>query len=321
LTILLTGVDTLFGSAVASELTLNGFDVRGIAAPGTTARAEGIPFQASSSNALDLESCLAALAGATAVFHLESERLLTHPLDEPAARAHVEGTRNLLVAMTRLGVQDMVYASSAMTFAPGSRAEPGDESAKSQSGSAPCLRAMRATEDLLQRYGDDGRLRSVTLHPTVMMDTGAAPSDTCGWLLLGASSGRLAGRAGGVNIVRATDAASAAIKALGRGRPCETFILAGENITLGDLSIEICKVMRELGAECAAAAQRQQKPRHARGRSKVLEDPLALMLAELGLYYTPALAEERLDLRVSPAADTIREAVESYVSSPGADKP
>ena len=306
MTILLTGVDTLFGSAVASELTLNGFDVRGIAAPGTTARAEGIPFQASSSNALDLESCLAALAGATAVFHLESERLLTHPLDEPAARAHVEGTRNLLVAMT---------------FAPGSRAEPGDESAKSQSGSAPCLRAMRATEDLLQRYGDDGRLRSVTLHPTVMMDTGAAPSDTCGWLLLGASSGRLAGRAGGVNIVRATDAASAAIKALGRGRPCETFILAGENITLGDLSIEICKVMRELGAECAAAAQRQQKPRHARGRSKVLEDPLALMLAELGLYYTPALAEERLDLRVSPAADTIREAVESYVSSPGADKP
>ena len=321
MTILLTGVDTLFGSRIASELTLNGFDVRGIAAPGTAPRAEGIPFQASSSNALDLESCLSALAGATAVFHLESERLLTRPLDEPAARAHVEGTRNLLVAMTRLGVQDMVYSSSAMTFAPGSRAEPGDESAKSQAGPAACLRAMRATEDLLQRYGDDGRLRSLTLHPTVVMDAGATQSDTCWWLIEGASSGRLAGRAGGVNIVRATDAASAAIKALGRGKPCEAFLLAGENITLGDLSTEICRAMRALGAECAATVPRQPKPRHSRGRSKVPEEPLALMLAEPGLYYTPTLAEERLDLRVSPAAETIREAVESYVSSPGAGKP
>ena len=315
MTILLTGVDTLFGSAVARELESNGFDVHGIAAPGTAPRVEGIPFEASSSNSLDLETCLSALTGVTAVFHLEAERLLRHPLDEPAAMAHVEGTRNLLVAMTRSGVQDVVYASSAMSFEPGRLGEPGDEGLRVREVTLPCMRAMRATEDLLQRYGDDGRLRSMTLHPTVVMDSGAAPSDTCWWLIDEAACGRLSERAGGINIVRATDAASAATKALGRGKPCESFLLAGCDITLRDLSSAVRRTMRELGAEPRTAGARPAGPKRSHGRSPVLEEPLAVMLASSGLYYSAALATERLGLRVSDADETIREAVEAYVAA------
>ena len=321
MTILLTGADTLFGSRVAGELADNGFPVRAIAAPGTAPRVDGIPFETSSSSALDLESCLSALDGATAVFHLESERLLSSPLDEPVARAHVEGTRNLLVAMTRCGVEDIVYSSSAMSFAPGSVAEPGDESTRAPEGSAACLRAMRATEDLLRRYCDDGRLRYVTLHPTVMMGDGTSARDTCWWLIDRALSGALAGRAGGINVVRASDAAPAAIKVMGRGKPSEAFILAGENITLADLAGEVRLAMEAIGADHRPVATPAAKPKRSRGRSKDPAEPLAAMLAESGLYYSPGLARERLDLRVSPAAETTAEAVESFFSSPGTGGP
>jgi len=318
LTILLTGADTLFGSSVAGEFAANGFPVRAIAAPGTAPRTDDIPFETSSSDALDLESCLSALDGATAVFHLESERLLADPLDEPAARAHVEGTRNLLVAMTRCGVEDIVYASSAMSFVPGSLAEPGDESARAGKRPEACLRAMRATEDLLRRYCDDGRLRYVTLHPTVMMGDGASASDTCWWLINRAARGGLEGRAGGVNVVRAADAAAAAIKVMGRGKPSEAFILAGENITLADLADEVGQAMDAMGAELPPAA-RQAKPKRSRGRSKEAVEPLAAMLAASGLYYSAGLARQRLDLKVSPATDTIAGTVASFFSADGAE--
>ena len=316
MTILLTGADTLFGTHLARELSDGGFPFRAITAPGTAPRIDGIPFESSASFALDLESCISALAGVTAVFHLESERLLSRPLDEPAAREHVEGTRNLLVAMTRCGVEDVVYASSAMSFSPGSFSEPGDESSPAPEVTVPCLRAMRAVEDLLQRYCDDGRLRYVTLHPTLMMGAGASAIDPCWWFVDRALSGGLGGRAGGVNVVRASDAAPAAIKVMGRGRPSEALILAGENLALADLAAESLRAADGFGAHRDETPARPAKHRR---RSKEPPEPLAAMLATEGLYYSPAKARERLDLEVSPAAETIAEAVAAFFSPPAGD--
>ena len=312
--VLVTGADTLLGSQVAKGLLDSGFTVRILVTRGTTPRVSGVPVETCSSLALDLESCLSALADATAVFHFDSERMFARPGDEKEARAHIEGTRNLLVAMTRAGVEDMVYSSSALSFEPGTMDEPGDESLRMSRAGPACLASMRATEDLLQRYGDDGRLRYMTVHPTVMMGEGAEPGDTCWWLMQQAAAGLLSGRSGGINIARASDAAAAVVKALGRGKPCESFILGGENISLHDLGESIALALAPLGDRVSQAAEPagRRRSRRARSRDDRPEEPLAAQLAGLGLYYTPALAAERFDLQTAATAEVVRESVEWY---------
>lgn len=317
MSVLVTGPDTLLGYQVSLAVAESGMTVR-LLAPDESTRGD-YPFEVASFNTatgdcLDLESCIPALEGATAVFHCESGRL-SPASSGAAARAYVEGTRNLLLSMSRLGVEDLVLASSAFVFAPGTLDEPGDETAAWDNPLAlQCLDAHRAASDLASRYAEDGKVRCVTVNPTLLLGSGDRPGSAGWWLLETLTGGVPGAPAGGVNIVRAADAAAAAVKALGRGRPGQAFILGGENVPYAAM---LEHVALALGTSADAAGEQVRGWLSGLKGRRRRPDPLLRQVAETGLYYSPSRAREQLGLEVTPASETVAEAAAWFASFRG----
>lgn len=312
---LLTGVDTILGYHVARALVSSGFTVNVLLPGELVPRGSAAGWRVYPGRTTDPEACLEALDGASAVFHFESGHLSS--AGPVATRAFLEGTRNLLLAMSRSGVEDLVFGSSALVFRPGTPAEPGDEGSPSVDDlpALACLDALRAAGELVRRYCDSDGARAVTVNPTVVMGSHDLPGGV-GWQLLElvlSSPGPAA--AGSLNIVRAADAAGAAVRALGRGRAGRSYILGGENVTFGELA-ELAERARA-GRAVPGARPRRGRLKNAARRLvpgvRAPESPL-LRLAGADLCYSASGARELLSLEGAPLESTVAEAVDWYLS-------
>jgi dihydroflavonol-4-reductase len=315
LSVLVTGADTILGFHIIRSLTAAGFLVRVLVPEEAGADAvSSAGVQMVCGDTTDAESCLEALEDTSAVFHCESGHLVE--AGPRAVRDFIEGTRNLLVAMSRAGVEDIVYAGSAFLFEPGDEEEPGDETAAWDNPlGLMCLEAHRAAADLLQRYNESGKLRCVTVSPTLLMGDHDMPGGA-GWWLIDRVNRGSAAPDGAVNVVNARDAAAAAVKALGRAKPGASYILGGENVSDSDL---VAQIAGGLGVDVEQSAEETRPGRALRAIKKLsprikAPEPEIARLGEIGLFYTPGLAAGQLGLEVTPARKTILEAVEWFVS-------
>lgn len=316
MSVLVTGIDTILGYHVAVTLESSGFTVRALAPgdPGVVIPEEG-SWQACFGLTTDIEACLGALDGVSAVFHCEAGNLAgAGPM---SMQSFVEGTRNVLVAMSRAGVEDLVYVGSALTLQPGDVDSPGDESAAWDKAPAlTCLEALRASGDLVSRYNDAGKVRAVTLCPTLVMGTHDLPGGA-GWRIIDSvASGERHKDGGSVNVVRASDAAAAAVRSLGRGRPGEAYILGGNNITTADLFDGIASTLTPSSGEGGAPPSSRPFRRVLKRVVPRIKAPESDLFKLLGteLCYDPSKAVAELGMDVSPPSDTIREAAEWYRS-------
>ncbi|MHB8893842.1 MAG: NAD-dependent epimerase/dehydratase family protein [Candidatus Geothermincolia bacterium] len=316
MSVLVTGVDTLLGYHISRALASAGFVVRAlIPSELDGGRNDGGGIESCPGTTADSESCVAALEGVSSVFHCESGHLANAgPI---AGRLFVEGTRNLLVAMARTGVEDLVYMGSALMFQPGDLDDPGDESSAWDNPlGLPCLDVLRAAGELLSRYNDSGKIKCLTMSPTLVLGDHDMPGGAGWWIIDQVRRGALANPSGSVNVVRARDAARAAVKALGRAQSGRACILGGHNIENGALASEILSAAG-LGEGEGGSATRGggflRRVRRLVPRVRAPEPEIS-KLARLHLCYTPALAVRQLGLELTPVADTIREAALWYVS-------
>lgn len=315
----MTGIDTVLGYHVARDLASSGFNLNVLLPEELVPEDMGAtPWRTFTGQTTDVETCLQAMEGASAVFHFESGRLVgAGPI---SVRSFLEGTRNLLVAMARSGVENLVFSSSALVFRPGDLSEPGDEGSPSP-GAVPdlaCLEALRAAGELVARYCDSGKVRGVTVNPTLVMGNHDLPGGA-GWSVIERILNQdLPEARGTLNVVRAEDAAGAAVRALGRGRPGRSYILAGENLsgeTLKDLVVKARGGRGEAGGTPAAGRLRSVARRLV-PRVRAPESPLVGLAGE-DLCYSPARAVEELALEITPVVDTVGTAVDWYLSRAG----
>lgn len=316
MSVLVTGVDTILGYHITRALESSGFVVRAL----VPSELDPIEQKGTDSSFCvaqtgDLESCQAALLGVSAVFHCESGHLVN--AGPVAQRAFIEGTRNLLVAMSRAGVEDLVYAGSAFTFQPGDMQQPGDESVPWDNPlELTCLDTLRAAGELINRYNESGRIRCVTISPTLVMGDHDMPGGAGWWLIEQAVAGARGDAPGSINVVRARDAARAAVKALGRGKSGQVYILGGQ-----DLSDQA--LLDEISALCGVETPTHRRAsRLARVAKKLVPrvrapEPEISKLAAVHLCYTAGRAAAQLGLESAPADQTVREAVEWYLSRAG----
>ncbi len=252
--VLLTDASGMLGSCLAAHLLESGFSVRALLDPAEEAPLlNGLPLERAPGRVLDPESVQAALEGAQAVFHCASAGRYW-PLRPGALRAGtVEGTRNVLVAMSRAGIDKLVHLGSAFSFGAGTLEEPGTEETPydGERFGMACLDSTRAAQELVMRYGESGKLRCVVINPTLMIGAGAGPEEPLTALLRYASSGHKVFPPGGVNAVAVADVAAAALKALGRGRPGHCYIVGGENVSYREL---LAKLAAALGVPAPSRA-------------------------------------------------------------------
>ena len=229
---LITGATGFVGWHVARKLLERGEKVRALARdPAGLRELDGVdPVQG---DLRDPESLERAIEGCGVLYHVAADyRLWTR---EPAEmfRSNVEGTRRLLDAARRAGVERVVYTSTVGCI--GFLAEDlGDEqtpvSLKDMAG--PYKQSKWLAEQVALEFAGQG-FPVVIVNPTAPVgDHDFKPTPT-GKTIVDFVRGKMPAYLDtGLNIVDVRDVAQGHLQACERGRPGERYILGAENLTL-----------------------------------------------------------------------------------------
>lgn len=229
--ILVTGASGFLGWHVAHLLAERGYKVRALCRPSSQIRE--LEVERVTGDLCDPESLARAVAGCELVFHVAADYRLWSKHPEELYRSNVEGTRNLLEAAKRAGVDRIVYTSTVGCIGM-PKDQPGSEE------TLVCIddmaghykRSKWLAEQVALEHARSG-LPVVIVNPTAPVgDHDWKPTPT-GKIILDFVRGRLPAFVDtGLNLVDARDTAEGHLLAAERGRPGERYILGSENLTL-----------------------------------------------------------------------------------------
>ena len=181
----------------------------------------------------DPASVSRAAAGCGAVYHVAADYRLWARRPEELYQSNVEGTRNLLAAAEKAGVDRVVYTSTVgcIGIPPGGI---GDEAAPVSFAemTGAYKRSKFLAEQAALEFARRG-LPVVIVNPTAPVgDHDFKPTPT-GRIVLDFLNGAMPAFIDtGLNLVDVRDVAAAQLLAFERGRPGERYILGAENLTL-----------------------------------------------------------------------------------------
>jgi len=242
---LVTGATGFVGSAVARALSRAGWQVRVLARAGSDRRnLQQLTVEIASGDLLDRASLREALQDCDALFHVAADYRLGTAHAQQLYRTNVEGTRNALDAAAKLRVGRIVYTSSVATIGLPVDRTPGDED--TAVALADMIGHYKRSKFLAEQLVRD-RARAgapvVIVNPSTPVGPGDLKPTPTGRLVLDAATGRMPAYVDtGLNIVHVDDVAAGHLRALERGRAGERYILGGENMTLREILLDICRL-------------------------------------------------------------------------------
>ncbi|HXM14982.1 MAG TPA: NAD-dependent epimerase/dehydratase family protein, partial [Candidatus Eremiobacteraceae bacterium] len=128
MTTLVTGAAGFLGSHVARQLVARGEPVRVLLRPSSQNRAiADLPLEYVTGDLRDTPSLDRALEGVTRVFHVAADYRLWAKDSKDIYDSNVGGTRNILAAAKRAGVQQFIYTSTVATIAVDRPAPPNEK--------------------------------------------------------------------------------------------------------------------------------------------------------------------------------------------------
>ena len=235
---LVTGATGFVGAAVARALGAAGWEVRALARGGSNrSNLQHLPVEVVEGDLEDAASLELALEGCTGLFHVAADYRLGLRDPAPLYLANVEGTRNILSAARRAGVERVVYTSSVATVGIPRDGSPGDE------GTAVTLADMighyKRSKYLAEEVARDAArtgMSVVIVNPSTPVGPGDIKPTPTGQLVLDAAAGRMPAYVDtGLNIVHVDDVAAGHLLAYERGSSGERYILGGEDMTLREI--------------------------------------------------------------------------------------
>lgn len=215
--------------------------MRALVRPGSCV--DGLDVETVRGDLRDAQSLEAAVSGCSLVFHAAADYRLWAKDPAELYRSNVDGTRNLLAAAQKAGVERVVYTSTVgcIGIPPGGI---GDETA------AVSLEEMtgdyKRSKFLAERVALDfaGRgLPVVIVNPTAPIgDHDVKPTPT-GKIVLDFLHGDMPAFIDtGLNVVDVRDTAEGHWLACQRGKPGERYILGAENLTLAQILQKLAKI-------------------------------------------------------------------------------
>jgi dihydroflavonol-4-reductase len=239
--VLVTGASGFLGWHVANLLVERGDSVRALVRSGS--RVPELAVDTVTGDLRDPASIERAMAGCSGVFHIAADYRLwaKHPTD--LYRSNVDGTRNVLEAAKKAGVERVVYTSTV-----GCIGVPhdglGDEDAKISLGdmTGDYKRSKFMAEQVALEYARGG-LPVVIVNPTAPVgDHDFKPTPT-GKIVADFMAGAMPAYIDtGLNVVDARDCARGHLLAFERGRLGERYILGSENLTLAEILFKLAEI-------------------------------------------------------------------------------
>ncbi len=238
MTTLVTGATGFVGSHVVRQLVACGEPVRVLVRPTSRLSAlEGLAVERAFGDLRDASSLDGALRGTRRVFHVAADYRLWARNPQEIYESNVAGTRNLLEAARRAGVERFVYTSTVATIAvPRPGGFPNEET---RAGVDEMIGHYKRSKFLAEqealRAAADG-VPVVIVNPTAPVGPGDWKPTPTGRVILDFLNGRMPAYVDtGLNVVGVEDVAGGHLLAAERGRIGERYILGGENLTLKEI--------------------------------------------------------------------------------------
>ncbi|MBS1121997.1 MAG: Dihydroflavonol-4-reductase [Deltaproteobacteria bacterium] len=241
----LTGASGLLGGNLAAALVALGHTVVATRRAGTKIHhLDDLAIEWASAELGSPEALRRAFTGCAAVFHCAAQVSVKREVTAEMTAANVTGTANVIEAAISAGVPRLVHTSSVVAVGLSTDGRPCDETATWNFDVEGLVDAYATTkhqaEQVVQAAG--ARIDAVIVNPTYMFGPrDAKPSS--GKLIIDAVRGRVPGwTPGWNNFVDVRDVARGMIAAWQRGRRGERYILAGHDLTYGDVMRAIARV-------------------------------------------------------------------------------
>ena len=236
---LVTGANGHVGNNVCRQLVQRGERVRAmIRANADPAPLAGLEVEIVRGDILDAASTARAVEGCGRVFHTAAGFLMwSKDPERDIIRPSVDGTRNVLEAAARAGVEKVVYTSTTGTIAfPSSPNQSSDETRFNTTPHTHYVRGKIAAEQAAFEIATRTGLAVVTVLPGFILGPRFWKlSESVNQVAQFLNDGAPLYFDGGVGVVDVEDIAHGELLAMDKGRPGERYILSGENVTVKQL--------------------------------------------------------------------------------------
>ena len=230
-----TGASGFLGSHVARVLADQGADLRLLVRPTSNLKnIEGLKAETATGDLRDVASVEKAMSGCDAVFHVAADYRLWVRDPNEMYRSNVDGTRALLEAARKNGVQRLVYTSSVATVGFTSDGRPADE--ESPVSLADMIGHYKRSKFMAEQVAmDAGRsgMHVVTVNPTTPIGEQDVRPTPTGRIVVDFLKRKFPAYVEtGLNLVDVRECAQGHVAALENGKSGERYILGGEDLTL-----------------------------------------------------------------------------------------
>jgi dihydroflavonol-4-reductase len=236
-----TGASGFLGWQVARKLLARGWKVRALVRPGS--RIRDLEVETVNGDLRDLDSLHRAVAGCAVVFHVAADYRLWARNPDEIYQSNVDGTRNLLNAARRAGIERFVYTSTVGCIGIPAAGLGDENTPVALDHMQGAYKRSKFLAEQAVREAASGGFPAVIVNPTAPVgDHDVKPTPT-GKIVVDYLAGAMpAYLETGLNIVDAEDVAEGHVLALERGRQGERYILGAENLTLRQIFEALARI-------------------------------------------------------------------------------
>jgi len=241
---LVTGAAGFLGSHVTRQLVARGDDVRVLLRASSTNRAiADLPLEYVTGDLRDPASLDRAMKGVKRVFHVAADYRLWAKRKQDIYDSNVGGTKNLLDAAKRAGVEQLIYTSTVATIAVDRPQRPNEfTDAKLEEMVGHYKRSKWMAEKEALGAAKSGLPVIVAMPTTPVGPWDWKPTPT-GKIILDFLNGKMPGYVKtGLNFVSVEECAAGHLLIAEKGKVGERYLLGGENLTLKQMLDALAKI-------------------------------------------------------------------------------